>query len=275
MSSPALLVLPDLFPGGGQAMPYAASLAEALQARLVLLHLRQDAQPTPAEHPGQHTRRRELKSLLALQNLASQQPVPASIVVLGDFLPEAVQGIVRQQRPWALVLSTPHAGAAPIEVVTSTALDLLRHSHCPLLVLPPGGAPAFAPRRLLLAVDGHEFTLPDYPRLVPELLARPGATLELLFVTDQKDPGAGARHRAVHSVRHSGLAPVPEGTWTNVVYHPDTAQGILQGAAERHADLLVLVARHHSLLGSLFHRSVTAQLIEARALPLLLVPALN
>ncbi|GAB3868405.1 hypothetical protein GCM10028824_13190 [Hymenobacter segetis] len=271
----ALLVLPDLFPGSGHALPYAARLAEALQAGLLLLHVRQDELLTPEEHPGLHTRRRERQSLAALQTLASKQAVPTETVSIEEFLPEAVGEIVREHQPLALVLSCPNAGAVPAEVVTGTALDLLRHISCPLLVLPPGGAAAFVPHRLTLAVDGHDFTLPNYPHIVPQLLTRPGATLDIVYVTDQKDPGAEAGHRALHAVRRSGLAAVPEGTWAHIVYNPDTAQGILQGAAERQADLLVVVARHHSLWGSLFHRSITGQLIDARAIPLLLLPALD
>ncbi|GAB3853882.1 hypothetical protein GCM10028822_23180 [Hymenobacter terrigena] len=275
MLPPTLLVLPDVFPGSGQALPYAAALAEALQARLLLLHVRQDELLTPEEHPGLHTRRRERQSLAALQTLAGKQPVPTEIVSIEEFLPETVGDVVQQHQPLALVLNCPNAGTVPAEIVTGTALDLLRHIHCPLLVLPPGGAAAFVPHRLALAVDGHDFTLPDYPRLVPLLLTRPGAALDIVYVTDQKDPGAETGHRALRTVRHSGLATVPEGTWTRIIYNPDTTQGILQGAAEREADLLVVVARHHSLLGSLFHRSVTGQLIDARAMPLLLVPALG
>jgi nucleotide-binding universal stress UspA family protein len=48
---------------------------------------------------------------------------------------------------------------------------------------------------------------------------------------------------------------------------------VLEEAVRLDSDLLVVVTRRHSLLGSLFHRSVTAQLIQESPIPLLLLPA--
>jgi len=44
-------------------------------------------------------------------------------------------------------------------------------------------------------------------------------------------------------------------------------------AARREADMLVVVARRHSLLGGLFHSSITAQLIQESPIPVLVLPA--
>ena len=49
--------------------------------------------------------------------------------------------------------------------------------------------------------------------------------------------------------------------------------GILQEAAGQRADMLVVIARRHSLLGGLFHRSATAQLLRESAIPVLVLPA--
>ena len=57
------------------------------------------------------------------------------------------------------------------------------------------------------------------------------------------------------------------------VYHPAVVAGVLGEAARQQADLLVVVARRHSLLGSLFHRSVTALLIQKSPIPVLILPA--
>ncbi|WP_211320221.1 universal stress protein [Hymenobacter nivis] len=55
------------------------------------------------------------------------------------------------------------------------------------------------------------------------------------------------------------------------VYNHSVLGGVLAEAARQEADLLV-VARHHSLLGSFFHRSITAQLFEQSPIPMLALP---
>ena len=48
---------------------------------------------------------------------------------------------------------------------------------------------------------------------------------------------------------------------------------MLRAVAEAEADLLILIARPRSFLGRLFHRSVTARVLRACPVPVLLLPA--
>ena len=57
------------------------------------------------------------------------------------------------------------------------------------------------------------------------------------------------------------------------MYDATVVGGVLAEAARQEADVLVVVVRRHSLLGSLFHSSVTAQLIQESTIPVLLLPA--
>lgn len=272
--APALVVLTDFFAVSNCALSYAAGLAVPLRAHLVLLHVRYDGLLSPAAYahrPG----RRERQTERALHKLADCQPVPTEVEISEAFLPDAVAEAVRHHRPALLVLGRPGTAAQPAEVIVSTALDLLRHVSCPLLTVPTVGWNTFPPRHLVLAVDDDEFSLPPNQAIVHELLASLGATLALVHVTPHKELGAAAGHRALHAVRRSGVVPASAATAVHLVYHPDAAAGILQGAAELRADLLIVVARRHSLLGSLFHRSVTAQIISESPVPVLLLPALN
>ena len=56
-------------------------------------------------------------------------------------------------------------------------------------------------------------------------------------------------------------------------YNPSVLAGVLQEAGRLKADLLVVVARHHSALGGLFHLSQTARLIQESPIPVLILPA--
>lgn len=74
------------------------------------------------------------------------------------------------------------------------------------------------------------------------------------------------------SVRTNGLVSSLEDSSLHQVYQNTIVGGVLQEAARQQADMLVVVARHHSLLGGLFHRSVTAQVLRDSRVPVLLVP---
>ena len=271
--TPAIVVLTDFFALANRALSYAAGLAVPLKAHLVLLHVRHDGLLSPTEYSHTAAQHDEQQMQQSLHKLADSQPVPTEVEVSEDFLPDAVAEAVRHHQPQLLVLGRPGTAVAPMEVVTGAAMDLLRSVPYPLLIVPTVGWGGFPPRRLVLAVDGDEFTLYQNQAIIALLLSALNATLTILYVTTQKDPGAAAGHRVRRAVHKSGLEDLTQGAAPFIVYHSHAAEGVLLGAAELNADMLVVVARRHSLLGSLFHRSVTAQLIGESSLPILLLPA--
>lgn len=274
MTSP-IVVLTDFFAVSNRALSYAAGLALPLQSQLVLLHVRHNGLLSPEEYINRGARHNERETLEALTKLAGTQPVPTQVEISEGFLPDAVTEAVRHHHPQLLVLGRPGTATMPAEVIVSAAMDLLRHVPHPLLTVPTVGWDTFPPHRLLLAVDGDDFMLYENQDILQHLLLSLQATLTIIHVTDTKDPGAAAGHDAMHSVRKSGLLSVKETEPVRIVYHTSVAEGILQGAAELEADLLVVIARRHSLLGGLFHRSVTAQIIGESPIPVLLIPAMD
>ncbi|OON69943.1 universal stress protein [Hymenobacter sp. CRA2] len=273
MTSPAILVLTDFYAVSNRALSYAASLAVPLQAHLVLLHVRHDRLLCPDEEAAAAPSARHTRQ--ALIALADAQPVPTQVDVTEGYLPDAVAAAVRQHQPQLLVLGRPDNDATPPTMVASAAQDILRHVPFPLLVVPSVGWDNFPPRRMALAVDGEPFSLYENQHLVPSLLSSLGAALTVVHVTTEPGPTAEVERRVQHEIWRSGVTELAAGIQTHVVSNADAAEGILQVAAEVEADLLVLVARRHNLLGGLFHRSVTAQLLAQSPLPVLLLPALD
>ncbi len=151
-------------------------------------------------------------------------------------------------------------------------MDLLRHTPYPLLLIPQAGWDAFPPRRLLLAVDGEPFRLVEYHDVLGQLLHATQGTLSLVQVTANGEtaPSAAA---VLDTIRTNNLVNELANTSLRQVHQSTVTGGILQEAAGQQADMLVVVARHHSLVGGLFHRSVTAQLLRESAIPVLVLPA--
>jgi nucleotide-binding universal stress UspA family protein len=272
--TPAIVVLTDFFAVSNRALAFAAGLAVPLKAHLVLLHVRHDGLLSPEEYSKSEQRRDEKEAVKVLNQLAISQPVPTEVQISEEFLTDAVADAVRHHHPQLLVLGRPGTAATPVEIVTGAAMDLLRTVPYPLLIVPTVGWAGFPPRRLVMAVDGNDFSLYENQRIVAQMLdALPESTLTVLYVTSDRDRQEEARMRVQHAIQQSGFDCLMKDTEPHVVYHSHAAEGIMQGAAELDADLLVVVARRHSLLGSLFHRSVTAQLISESSLPILLLPA--
>lgn len=269
---PSIVVLTDFFAVSNRALSYAAGLAVPLKASLLLLHVRHDELLAPEEFAGRHTARGEAKTLYALEELAAGQPVATMVDISNFSLAAAVREVVAQRPPLLLVVGRAGAEPAPEDLVTDTAMDLLRHTPYPLLVIPPAGWDAFPPRRLLLAIDGHPFGLLQYHDVLSQLLHATQGTLSLVHVINDGEtaPNAAA---VLDTVRTNNLVNQLADSSLRQVYQNTVVGGILQEAAGQQADMLVVIARHHSLIGGLFHRSVTAQLLRESAIPVLVLPA--
>ncbi|GAB3309923.1 universal stress protein [Hymenobacter tenuis] len=268
----SLVVLTNFFAVSNHAISYAAGLAVPLQAQLVLLHLRHDGLLSPEEYYSRQAQSGQPAASPSLQQLAAQQPVPTEVDVSDEFLTEAIQESVARHHPLLLVLGRPGSASMPDEVVTSTVMDLLRHSPYPLLIVPTVGWDLAAPTRLMLAVDGEPFTLFPHQDVLRRLLTAVSGTLEVVHVTDDEHPRAD-KAAVLRTISANDLVTAPSEAHLHEVYQPHVAGGILQEVARQEADMLVVVARRHSLLGSMFHRSVTAQLIQESPVPVLVLPA--
>ena len=270
--TPSIVVLTDFFAVSNRALSYAAGLAVPLRASLLLLHVRHDELLAPEAFASRHTPEGELKTFYALEKLSAEQPVAAAVDISDFSLAEAVQEVVAQRPPLLLVLG--RAGTEPTahNLLTDTAMDLLQHTPYPLLVVPPAGWDAFPPRRLLLAVDGEPFNLVEYRDVLSQLLNATHGTLSLVHVTDNDEtpPSAAA---VLDTVLTNDLVSELTADSLRQVFQNTVVGGILQEAAGQQADMLVVVARRHSLVGGLFHRSVTAQLLRESAIPVLVLPA--
>lgn len=270
--NPAFIVLTDFFAVSERALAYTTDLAAVRQARVVLLHVCHPSLHGSSGQGSPRTAWNKQQKQRELTQLAGAQALPLELVVSKELFPDAVRQTVRAQQGQLLVLGQPGATEQPVEVVTSVAMDLLEQALCPVLVVPAATGLVMAPCRLLLAIDGQPFDLHPVPLLVRQLLADPQTTLEVVFITESRqsrpDPVAVLNTLHINDV----VPPVPVGH-LHLRHTPDVAAGILGEVARLEADMLVVVARRHSLIGSLFHESITAQLLEQSPVPVLALPA--
>ena len=269
---PAILVLTDFFQAAGRALDYATNMAAPLGARLVLLHVRRNSLLDPEAFSGELSNLDSSAVQLALNSLTNDLPVPVVAEVGHGLLLPAVADAVSRHHPALIVLGRPERDELPDELASTTALEIIQHAPYPLLVVPAKLTNTAPPRRLLLAVDGEPFSLGEFAGMARDLLQGLGAELTLLHcTTDTATPGTAAA--ALDTVQSTGLNLNLPALRVQQVVAPNPTEGILAAARAANYDVVVLLARRRSVLGRLFHHSVTAQVLLHSEIPVLVLPA--
>ena len=272
---PSLLILTDFFQAATRALDYATNLAQPLGARLVLLHVRRDSVLDPELLTGGLSNLNKEAIELALNSITSNLSVPVVAEVGHGRVATAVADAVSRHHPALIVLGRPDTEGTPDELVSTTALDILRTAPYPMLVVPHRVHTTHPPRRVLLAVDGEAFSLGQHAGAAQHLLNVLKADVTVLHVEEYAGPTAGTAE-ALASVEATGLTMgLPGPVHTRSLVAPAPAEAILQVARPEDVDLLVLIARPRSFLGELFHHSVTAQVLLHSAVPVLVLPAIE
>ncbi|MBT9393820.1 universal stress protein [Hymenobacter sp. NST-14] len=270
----SFLVLTDFTPAADQALRYAAALAEPAQASLILLHIRRETLLDPDIFNGSIRHLSEGEIAAALQERVAPLNVPTTVESAVDGVEAALTEAVRRHAPHLVILGKPNTERTPDELVTSTALKLLRVTRTPLLVVPQASTATVPPRRVTVAADKTAIALKPQSEGVRELLRALQPCLTVAHVAQPEDNDNCTD--SLDAVVSSGLIQgIETRIHTHGTRHRRIPEGIVQAATETRADLLLLVARRRSFLGQLFNRSVTSQVILHGRLPMLLVPALS
>lgn len=266
----SLLVPTDFLQPADCALAYADTLASAINAQIVLLHVRRDALLDPERLTGRADVQRLETVNLALASLARTVSAPVVVETEHGQIATAVVEALSRHQPALAVLGHRDTTALPDEVVSTVPLDLLRTAPQPMLVVPVG-ITAAVPRRVLLAVDDEHFSLGEHMGLVHHFLAALGAQLTVLHVAPRQS--AVGDSKALEAVERTGLPLDLPAIMFQHLTHANPAEGILQIIVEGGFEMVALIARPRSFLGSLFHCSVTARVLLHSPVPVLVLPA--
>ena len=145
----SILLPTDFSRCADSALPYAADLARQMKARLVCLHVVETVAPPVGYAPvaealptvdigGQleESATRELPKLGARQECAGLEV--EEVVARGDAAGEIVR--VARERDIDLIVISSHGRTGLGRMIFgSTAESVVRHAHCPVLVVKPKG----------------------------------------------------------------------------------------------------------------------------------------
>ena len=271
----SLIVFAGFYPPARYAIQYADTLAQALEGRLVLLHVNRASLFDPNDLIVQGYHQQELERQTDTAAILSQQAqglrTVATVEVATDLLPAVAQDLANRYQPALFVLSQPDETRPADDDLVTACAELLRAGSYPLLVAAPNTPTDHPPRRILIAADREPFALSTEARALRPLLQLPGVEVLVAHVSSgaEDDEGCALALRAVQASSLVDGLPVPE---LRGYEHDDYAAGLLAAVQETQADLVVVLARQRSYLGELFHRSVTARLLTNCPVPVLVLP---
>ncbi|MFC7671007.1 universal stress protein [Hymenobacter humi] len=218
----------------------------------------------------QYNRSQAMTELLAR---TQRLDVPAQAEMSTETLGLSIEDIVQRYHPVLLASGREEPHNVLDRFLTNLALPVLQDARYPLLVVPEGWKDQGLPERIAVAADGHSFWLTAPSLALAGLMEalRPTATTVVHVAAAH---GPSQANVGLESVVRTGLFGALDGNHLYELREEGTAEGIVHAARELNAQLLVVMARPHTFLGGLFHRSITAQIMRHSPIPVLVLPTM-
>ncbi|MFN2292272.1 MAG: universal stress protein [Anaerolineae bacterium] len=280
------------------ALPAAAYLADALDARATLIHVIEEDAPQEIHGQRHLSDPGEAQDYLA-ETAEGAFPLGASVDwhVHSAKVRDVAQGIaghVDELGPDLIVMCTHGSGGVRGWLLGSIAQQVIGLKKAPVLLVQPvvaGAAPPFECRRMLVPLDGHPqheqglalaaglvepcqaemrllCVVPTRGTLKSERAASarllPGASIALLEF--DQEAASAYLERLVEELEGQGLWAATE------VRRGDAASVIVQAARDSESDVIVLGTHGKAGMEAFWSESVAAQVCNQAELPLLLVP---
>jgi nucleotide-binding universal stress UspA family protein len=273
-----IIVPTDYSETSRNALEYAAELATATQAGLLLYH----AFPVPVAFsevpvplaPVDDLTRDNLALLEALATeIRASYPVAVECHTSGRPIRQELAALVRDTHAMLVVMGRRPVYGWGQSMSGSTLADVIRQATYPVLVV-PDEAPFVKPAHIVFACDYTTLTAHTPLAVLKELAQTFGASVQVLHVekpvTDSEGPAV-----ATPAARNVNLEVMLPGIRHHYAYleNEQLLEGISQSLAAYQADWLVMVPRKHGFLDVLLNRSNTRKMAFRTDIPLLVLPA--
>jgi len=265
-----------------RALPYAAALAKAAQARLILLHAYVPGRSAPADDP-------ELDVIMELSDLAGdlrQQGINASTWLVYEEAGPAIMQAAADLNASLIVMSTHGRGGLSRLLHGSVAEYLLRHLSVPIALVTSQCRPRWlsgSPISIVAPLDGTAFAAEALrpAQDLAELLRANMVLLRALAPDDLDDEplllhwnDAGERMLAETRAEMEDVARPLRAAGLQVetlVEVAEPATAIARVANERSPSLVIMATHGRGALSRLVLESVSMEALQQLRAPILLV----
>ena len=269
-----LIVPTDFSPVANNALNYAAEMARALDASILILNIYQ-VPVTFTEVPVIALSLEELKEIsqakldAAKKDLEQRTGGTLKIYTenrLGDVVDE-IEAVAKSIQPLAIVMGTKGHSAVERLFLGSNTLTAIRHLTSPVLVIPPDAQ--YKPiKRIGFACDMNKVVESTPVKPIHQFCNDLHAQLFVLNV-DHKNRHFTPATPEESLLLHTMLEDL------NPSYHflenSDVETGIEDFAQKNNVDLVITIPKRHTLLEGLFQKSHTQDFIFHAHLPILCI----
>jgi nucleotide-binding universal stress UspA family protein len=271
--NPTFVVLTDASPADEPTLAYAAALAPPLGASLHLVHVLDAPLVTTLNYgsplaDGGYVHAAQM----ALTQAAARLTMPTTIEIVESSGQGTHEQALATYEPALLIAGLTATDGPLSEWLNNRALPLAHQTGYPLLLVPEylPKAAVHPPRRAVLAIEDHSFTLtPQALALAPLLDKLACLITPVTVLAPGHELGGEAGLRAV---QQCGLAANLGQSALHRVLDALPSSGIWQAADEAEADLVILLDQGHGWVHKLFSGSVIADVLRYSQVPVLLLP---
>lgn len=270
-----LVVPTDFSPASTNATNYAADMALAMGANLLLFHIYQipvAVTDVPLVLVSVDELKAEAEKKLdnlktKLEHITSGKLNIISETRLGDVVDELEETCARIQ-PFAVVMGTTGHTGFERTLFGSTTLRAIRHLTSPVICVPKGKEYGTGIKKIGLACDLREVeeTTP-FPAII-DFVKEFNAELYVLNVEPHK---AQMLPDQPEQTSILGTAIKELDPQFHFIAHEDIEDGINEFAEKNNLDLIIAIPKKHKLLEGLFKASSTKQLVLESHIPVMCV----
>lgn len=275
-----ILVPTDYSVSSKKAAYYAAQLASATKANLILFHAYHILMPTTINEvpiPIFSYEEIEKENMLKLQSLANEikslikDDVDINLLTRPGFAVEEIEKITKETNIDLIVMGISEANKFTEIFIGSNTTDVARKVHCPVLILHEDVN--YKPiNKIVFAFDSGDISNQSLFNPIKELVKIFNAKVLVLNIVKHSE-------EADKEKRESFLGF--EEYFSDIFYsiffleEDNIIEGINRFVKEHSADLLIMIPRKHRLLHKIFVESYVKKMAFHIHLPLLILHDLN
>lgn len=270
-----IVALTDFSPVSLNAVNYAADMARATRASLILLHisiipLAFSEVPYPPENIADLEKEANEKMQQLQKDLESRTGGNIKIhsqVRVGSFLSETME-FCKSRNPFAVVLGTQGSSAIERAICGSNTINATKHLPWPVIAIPPQ-ARFTTIKNIGLACDMKDVAETTPVEMIKGFIKQFNAHLTIVYMNRKLEPAYDSEMIEESGLLHEMIEDLhPSYRSLN---NMDMQDGLNEFAKSNKLDLLIIIPKKHNLLEKLFHKSQSKKLLLHTHIPVMSV----
>ncbi len=273
-----IIACTDFSPVAANAVQYAAALASATNAPLLLYHHFKYPIPAtdmtglyPAKLIDEVTENLETSLSEIKDNLSKSYQIEIGFVVRSLDMQADLEDVFQSEDAGLVVMGLQGSNWVSHLLFGSETARAIRRGKLPLLLIPKGSA-FQPPKKILFPFDDQEIPNPGIVQPLLDLADYFDAHIEVLTLFDlEKTPELAPQRIMPASKGNLDALLVGTSHEFAYLYEDNIKNGILSEAAQGSADIVAMISHHHSFLSMLLHQSETQRVASSIQIPLLVL----